>query len=192
MAQAFVLGNGVSRQGIDLQNLQRFGKIYGCNALYREFEPDVLVATDREIREQIQNSGYALTHCFYTRSPIEGFGALEIPEPWWKYSSGQVAVALAASAGFTTVWLLGFDLGPDAQNKFNNVYAGTEFYKDVGSVPTYTRNWIQQITEIAKQFPATTFKRVMGATTASIPEFNKINNIESVPLHQFVQQLNNG
>jgi hypothetical protein len=192
MAQAFVLGNGVSRQGVDLHQLQIRGPIYGCNALYRDFEPDVLVATDRAIAEHIQHHGYALTRSFYTRSPIEGMGAQRIPEPWWKFSSGQVAVALAAQAGYGTVWMLGFDLGPDTTNKFNNVYAGSEFYKAVGSVPTYTGNWVQQTLEICRQFAKTQFKRVTGPTTARIAEFEGVPNLATVTLQQFLQQVNNG
>ena len=57
MTREFVLGNGVSRQGVNLHQLRHLGKIYGCNALYKEFTPDVLVATDKPIAEQIQNSG---------------------------------------------------------------------------------------------------------------------------------------
>jgi hypothetical protein len=67
MTRAFVLGNGVSRRGIDLEQLRLYGKIYGCNALYREFTPDVLVATDRPIATAIQESGYAQHNEFYTR-----------------------------------------------------------------------------------------------------------------------------
>lgn len=192
MAQAFVLGNGVSRQGIDLQQLQTHGPIYGCNALYRDFEPDVLIATDRAIAEHIQHSGYSMTRSFYTRNPIEGLGAKRIPELWWKFSSGQVAVALAAQAEHSTVWMLGFDLGPDATNKFNNVYAGSEFYKSVGTVPTYTGNWIQQTLEICRHFAKTDFKRVSGPTTAKIPEFGSLSNLSTVTLQQFLQQVNNG
>ena len=44
MTTAFVLGNGVSRKEIDLESLRKWGKTYGCNALYRDFAPDVLVA----------------------------------------------------------------------------------------------------------------------------------------------------
>ena len=83
MTTAFVLGNGVSRQGIDLSMLQRHGKIYGCNALYKDFEPDVLVATDRPIAEHIQQLGYAQRKKFYTRYPISGMGAHRIPEKYW-------------------------------------------------------------------------------------------------------------
>jgi hypothetical protein len=43
---AFVIGNGVSRQTIDLEKLKKYGTIYGCNAIYRNFNPDYLVAVD--------------------------------------------------------------------------------------------------------------------------------------------------
>ena len=86
MTTAFVLGNGLSRQAVDLQRLRRLGKIYGCNALYREFTPDVLVATDTPISEHIQRIEYANAHCFYTRYPINGLGAQRIPEDYFTYS----------------------------------------------------------------------------------------------------------
>ena len=53
MAIAFVIGNGISRRGIDLLQLQQLGHTYGCNALYREFLPNVLVATDKPIADAI-------------------------------------------------------------------------------------------------------------------------------------------
>jgi len=49
MTRAFVCGNGISRQAVDLNQLRLLGKIYGCNGLYRDFEPDCLVATDKPI-----------------------------------------------------------------------------------------------------------------------------------------------
>jgi len=49
MTAAFVLGNGVSRLQVDLAVLKTCGKIYGCNAIYREFVPDVLISTDQPI-----------------------------------------------------------------------------------------------------------------------------------------------
>ncbi len=59
MTTAFVLGNGRSRQAVDLLTLKQHGPIYACNAIYREFTPDVLVATDMPIATVIQESGYA-------------------------------------------------------------------------------------------------------------------------------------
>ena len=83
MSKAFVCGNGVSRKDIDLSKLKSHGSIYGCNAMYREFEPDCLIATDRPISEQIQHSGYPLKNKFYTRKPLEGLGAHRVPEQYW-------------------------------------------------------------------------------------------------------------
>ena len=56
--KAFCIGNGESRKGFDLEQLRPHGKIYGCNALYRDFTPDVLVAVDHGICHEIYNSGY--------------------------------------------------------------------------------------------------------------------------------------
>lgn len=192
MAQAFVLGNGVSRQAVDLNSLRKLGRIYGCNALYREFQPNVLVATDTPISEEIQRSGYARTHNFYTRRPMEGLGARRIPEAYWKYSSGPVAVGLAADSGFARIYLLGFDLGPNEHNLFNNVYAGTEFYRDTGAQPTYTGNWINQLMEVFAKFLDTEFVRVTGNTTAQIDKFQLVPNLKHMSITDFLTQLNTG
>ena len=79
MTVAFVLGNGQSRAALDLQRFKSLGSIYGCNGLYRDFEPDCLVATDRPIAEAIQRSGYSKNHRFYTRKPLEDMGSNNPP-----------------------------------------------------------------------------------------------------------------
>ena len=56
--RVFCIGNGESRSSIDLNKLRPYGKIYGCNALYRNFTPDVLVAVDSGIIHEIYHSGY--------------------------------------------------------------------------------------------------------------------------------------
>jgi hypothetical protein len=186
---AFVLGNGVSRRDIDLTQLRSYGTIYGCNALYREYTPDVLVATDRPIATAIQQSGYSAQHRFYTRRPLPNLGARPVPTAYYGNSSGPIACALAALDHHQHIYLLGFDLGPTADQKFNNVYAGTEFYKDSGTKPTFTGNWIRQITTIVKDFATVQFYRVQGPTTADVPELQKILNFHHCDLAAFRQQF---
>ena len=185
MTTAFVLGNGISRKCIDLDQLRVRGKIYGCNALYREFTPDVLVATDRPIATAIQQSGYASHHEFYTRRPLDGLGAKTVPRSYFGYSSGPIATALAAIDKHTQVYLIGFDMGPTKCNKFNNVYAGTEFYKELNSTPTFTGNWIKQLIQIMKDHPESEFLRVQGNTTAQIPQLDVIPNFKSLSIQTF-------
>ena len=191
MSRAFVLGNGISRQAIGVADMGHMGMIYGCNALYREHTPDVLVATDRPIAEHIQRSGYSAAHRFYTRRPLSGFGAQVVPKAYFGYSSGPLAVGLAAVDGHRRIYLLGFDLGPSATKTINNLYAGTEFYKPVTATPTYTGNWIRQLVRIMNEHRQTRFVRVMGATTAPIAEFEAVNNLTNLDLSTFVDRINN-
>ena len=59
MKRVFCIGNGESRQGFDLEKLKPHGKIYGCNAIYRDFMPDVLTAVDHGIMHEIYHAGVA-------------------------------------------------------------------------------------------------------------------------------------
>jgi hypothetical protein len=178
MTTAFVIGNGISRKDIDLSELQTFGKIYGCNALHREFTPDVLISTDRPISTHIQESGYSSKNKFYTRRPIAGLGAHPVPRDYFGYSSGPIATAIAAQDQHRRIYLLGFDMGPTSAQTFNNLYAGTEFYKPAGATPTYTGNWIKQISRVIADYPRTRFFRICGPTTARIPELESLKNLD--------------
>ena len=43
---AFILGNGTTRLQVDCEKLLSKGFVYGCNKIYEEFSPHVLVSTD--------------------------------------------------------------------------------------------------------------------------------------------------
>ena len=189
MTIAFVLGNGQSRASVDLVQLQQLGPIYGCNGLYRDWTPDCLVATDRPIAEAIQRSGYSKKNRFYTRRPLPDLGAQPVPRKYHGNSSGPIACALAALDSHARLYLLGFDMGPGPNNRFNNVYAGTEFYKAPDSVPTFTGNWIRQLATIAGDFPNAQFIRVFGPTSAEIKEFKNIKNFDTIDIKLFRHRL---
>jgi hypothetical protein len=191
MSIAFVLGNGVSRLAVDLSVLKQTGSVYGCNALYRTFAPDVLVSTDTPISTAIQQSGYSAEHRMYTRKPIPGLGAQQVPQRYYGYSSGPIAVGIAAQDQNVAVYLVGFDMGPKANDQFNNVYADTEFYKKSSARPTYAGNWARQLAQIMQDFPKTNFFRVRGDTTADILELNGIPNLTNMPMADFLNRINN-
>jgi hypothetical protein len=187
---AFVLGNGRSRLALDLAILAKQGTIYGCNALYREFVPNVLVATDRPIATAIQQSGYSAQYRFHTRKPIPGLGAQPVPQKYFGFSSGPLATVLAAMDNHDSVYLVGFDMGPMPGDLFNNVYADTEFYKKSSARPTYTGNWVRQLTHVARDFPRVRFIRVHGETTAPISQFDSISNMYQLGLEDLRERLN--
>ena len=63
----FVLGNGESRDGYNLEQFRAWGKIYGCNALYRDFKPDGLISTDWAMMHEVYSSGYCFDNKCYFR-----------------------------------------------------------------------------------------------------------------------------
>jgi hypothetical protein len=99
-------------------------------------------------------------------------------------------VSLAAQDNHALIYLVGFDMGPTADNRFNNIYAGTEFYKATGANPTFTGNWIKQITRILEDYPRTQFVRLCGATTARIAELDKIANLKHQDIAKFLHRIN--
>lgn len=191
MTIAFVLGNGLSRQGLDLTLIRSYGSIYGCNAIYREFVPDVLVSTDTPISQRIQSEGYSKNNTMYTRKPIPGFGAHRIPQEYFGFSSGPAAVGIAALNRHKKIYLIGFDMGPTKLGTFNNVYADSEFYKKSSAPPTYSGNWVRQLLTIMKQHNDIQFTRLVGETTAEIPELLGTKNLSHMSIGEFLVRINN-
>lgn len=187
---AFVLGNGISRKHIEVDTLLKLGPVYGCNALYRTHTPTVLVSTDRPISTVIQESGYAHKNRFYTRRPIPGSGAHSVPKKYHGFSSGPIAAGIACEDINRRIYLLGFDLGPTVVGKFNNVYAGTDFYKPQDANPTFTGNWIRQLSTVIRDFPTVEFIRVCGDTTADIADFKNLPNLQYMQIADFVLRIN--
>lgn len=186
MDRIFVLGNGRSRLGLNLDSLKTAGKVFGCNALYRDFSPDVLVATDPGISKEIELSGYPENNVFYTRKPEHPNSKRIIKNSG--FSSGPVAVTYAALSGALNIYLIGFDL-TGINNKHNNVYSSTSNYQDISSNATYYGNWINQIYSIAREFTIPNFIRV-GSNNQYKPEKWNLPNIKYQTIDDFLIEVN--
>ncbi len=159
---AFVLGNGKSRLNIDPRNFQERGTVYGCNALYREFAPDYLVAVDVKMVNEIIASGYHRTHQVWTNSNkgVTSKTNINFLSPHKGWSSGPTALWFASTHTYQTIYILGFDY-QGAGGKFNNVYADTFNYKKSTDAPTFHGNWLSQTEKVIKEFRQIKFVRVI-------------------------------
>ena len=61
-----VLGNGKSRLNFDLDELSEHAITFGCNALYRDFAPDILLTVDIPITHEILSTEYTKRNKLYT------------------------------------------------------------------------------------------------------------------------------
>jgi len=185
---AFVIGNGTSRSSVNLSALKAHGRVYGCNALYRDFTPDVLIATDKGISEEIQHSGYAKVNVFYTRSPLPKLGAKKI-EYNWGWSSGPIALSYASASNAAKIYILGFDLS-GVKGKFNNVYADTAHYKKSNETETYYGNWINQCYDIMARNKQKSYIRVVDSLAVIPPKFENLSNLNHITVDEFCGSFN--
>jgi len=185
---AYVIGNGVSRKPIQLNKLN--GMTYGCNALYRDFQPDVLVATDDPISRAIQESGYPRYKRFHTRKVFAGSGARPLRQQYAGWSSGPNALQLAVLDKHKDIVIIGFDFG-STHKSFNNVYANTDFYRKSHETATYGGNWVHQVDTIIRHAPNVNFTFVVSKDTRSPPQFQQHRNVEIMDIREFLKTINN-
>jgi hypothetical protein len=185
MTIAFVLGNGRSRLNADLNQLKQYGKIYGCNALYREFAPNFLIAVDMKMIFEICASGYHLTNQVWTNpnkqyEKYKNLNFFNKPRGW---ASGPTALLKACMDNNLNIFILGFDY-VGINNKINNVYADTLNYKKTTDNAIYFGNWIKQTIKVMNEYPHVTFFRVSDETIPQIKELSTINNLSEININQ--------
>jgi hypothetical protein len=190
---AFVIGNGYSRASIPLEHLQSYGTIYGCNAMYREFEPDYLVAVDTKMIIEINKAGYQKNHEVWTNpnkafTKFTGFSYFSPSKGW---SSGPTALHLASEHKNNEIYILGFDyVGLENNTKVNNLYAGTFNYKKPHDGATYHGNWLKQTCITCQKFSKKRYIRVLGEPNYIPKEFEKIPNLEHISIEDFKKIFN--
>tara|TARA_B100000900_G_scaffold60581_1_gene46029 strand:+ start:1093 stop:1707 length:615 start_codon:yes stop_codon:yes gene_type:complete len=188
---AFVLGNGTSRKIINPFDLKQHGKIYGCNALFRTFAPDYLVAVDTKMIMEIQKTNYQHKHEVWSnpnkltkQDPnINKFN----PNKGW--SSGPTALHMASMHDNAEIYILGFDyvgLGKDNE-LVNNIYSGTQNYKNINDRATYYGNWQRQTMACINQFVRTKYIRVTENEESYIPDTLKdCKNLKHITIDSFI------
>ena len=183
---AFVLGNGTSRKDISLDQLKTKGSIYGCNALYREFEPDYLVAVDTKMILEINKAGYQHSHEVWTNPnrayhQMTGFKFFNPSKGW---SSGPTALWLASTHSAQDIYILGFDY-QGIDDKINNLYADTPNYKKSNERATYHGNWLNQTVITCQKFSQKRYIRVLGDNPYIPKEFSKLDNLSHITVEEF-------
>jgi hypothetical protein len=186
---AFVLGNGTSRKDLDLTKLKQNGTVYGCNAIYREYLPDYLVAVDTKMvlelnKESVQHRCSVWTNPNKAFSKFTGFNFFSPSKGW---SSGPTALHMASDYSNDEVYILGFDYkGLGTNGEFvNNIYADTFNYKRSHERATYYGNWLKQTATTIQKFSKKRYIRVLGENVFVPNELSKLPNLNHISMDEF-------
>lgn len=190
---AFVLGNGTSRKNIDHTQLSNKGIIYGCNALYRDFKPDFLIAVDTKMILEINKSRFQHSNSVWTNpnrafNKMTGFNFFNPSKGW---SSGPTALWLASQHYYETIYILGFDFtGLNNNTKLNNIYANTMNYKKSNDGATFYGNWMRQTKNVIQENKEIQFVRVITSDNYRPDELNTFDNYSEIFVEDFQKMFN--
>lgn len=205
--RAIVIGNGISRVDFDLRNIlehrdtaawgertpwrspriKKKFNTYGCNALYRDYKVDFLVATGEQIIQEIANDPYCVDNVVYANKNI----VIDYPSKFHfipqdlDYNSGSIATYMAAFDGHKKVYMLGFD-GVDNNTNNYNYYANTPGYLPANH-PTNEEYWTKCLYNIMTTYDDVEFIRVAPSSRFRTPERLKyVLNFRTIDFRQFV------
>jgi hypothetical protein len=190
MTRAFVFGNGESRKGIvDLEVFRGKGTIIGCNAIYREFSPDVLLAIDSGIIGEIKESGYAIDKYFVVPRNMnparQGTGKVYNLKFKRFNNCGAVALQYAGMAGHNEAYLFGFDCFG------GNLYLNTPFYRAKPPQDSKYDNFRNYMRAAMLDHPETHYINVIKDKDGLKPIKRKVPNLSTMTYREFYEEFIN-
>lgn len=190
-----IVGNGISRKGINLRLYKRKGyRLYGCNRAYEDLKFDRLFCTDLGMTKEIVESNYhgrIVVRPGNTEVRDERIEIFDADTKYWEgrnrrgvVCTGTRAVLYALEKGYEP-YLLGFDLYDPGDKKLirpsqvENIYAGTKFY-DV------TRKAVR--IETAKRFGEQLEKYYNSLWRVTTPHTASIDTTREIPMQEFLSR----
>lgn len=140
-SKCYIVGNGLSRRGLDLQKITRKKSsfVIGCNYIYKDFEPDIIIAQDTKVILQMVKDDVdipvvaPLLKYNWARNSggknLKKFFCLRFPTySMTRWNSGDLAIYIGALLGFKQLELIGFDGGASSMYREDD---GVSFVKQV-------------------------------------------------------------
>jgi hypothetical protein len=201
--RAVIIGNGSHRADFDLNLIKNHKggllasgafQTYGCNALYRDYQPHFLVVTgDNRFIEEIANSGYCENNIVYANAQDivrhPGKFYLTPQDPAW--NSGAIATYIACFDGHKQVYLLGFD-NNDTDGYQYNIYAGTNGY-GIDNVDRSDAFWTLAMLEVFNTYSDVDFVLVTEWGNQYMPDPWKYQmNLRQISYRDFVVECDIG
>jgi hypothetical protein len=151
---AYIIGNGPSRKGFDLNLLKSTGQVYGCNALYRDFVPDYLFSVDAKMTQEISKS-HIWEKCVCYAPSLE-VKQKRRTQPYSKQPTLHIRqsshMGLPQYTDIKKLYLIGFDFREFGKDQLNNIYQDSENYGPRHS-DTIFAEWLTQFRRMIKQRP---------------------------------------
>lgn len=188
---AICLGNGTSRSGYTTEKFEKtnarkilryYNVMYGCNAIYRDWQPDFLVITNQLLASKMPSDFYEIS--FAPQEIMRRYKGMNLIPGASRLDAGSAAVYLAAFHGAKQIFLYGYD-GQQVPDHNNNIYAGTEFYPPESEM-IKDSSWIFNLKNIIQTYKDVKFYRVTGNPDDSYRPLLRFNNYKPITFREFI------
>ena len=154
--RCYIIGNGGSRLRYQLDQIPY--TTFGCNQLYRDFQPTYLLAQDPGVLRQMARDGYQGDVWVPPQKYRNHQGAYQrmraiagnITETWL---TGEWCIIMAAQLGFNRMDLIGFDGGPDSHYR-----PRTDTNQSLERCQTHRTRYQHSFQRLQQRYPHITIK----------------------------------
>lgn len=199
---AAVFGNGLSRAGLNFElfrhhrgGLHASKKLttYGCNAMFRDCDPHILIVNHPAIADEVAKTKYPDNNVVVTsvKNVLKHPDKFHIVPYNPSFTAGATALYMAAFDGHQKVYFLGFD-GQDTPGVNNNIYAGTSGYPTKTADVDHPR-WVREAMTVFTTYYNTEFIRVVPYGGEVMPEeWKYASNVRQIGMRQFISEVDLG
>jgi hypothetical protein len=196
---AHVVGNGISRLKLNLEFLHgqsggeggphSVGQSYGCNMLFKDFNPTFLICVNQDIINKIAETDYCENNIVYTtrKNIIKHPGKFHLYPNWQILNAGPAALRLACADGHKKIYMIGMDFYFPGIKQ--NVYPQDgNLYKPIENHNYANVNLLKQLCEIFQLYDDVEFYHVQDGhdPVHLFDEFNWFRNVKSIGFRQYI------
>ena len=191
---AHIIGNSKSRKDFDLNLLKgqfggeggitSVGQTYGCNLLYKDFNPDFLICTNKILCSELAESDYCEDNIVFSnvKNILNHNSKFHLYPNFRLKSTGALALHLACADGHKKIFLLGMTTYTDPTD--NIYYNEHEVYTDV-NVAGVNDKFVADCARIFLLYDDVQFYYV-AKTIGLMPEaYHWIPNVKEINILQY-------
>ena len=201
---AHVIGNGTSRSNFDLnflkgqvggsEGVRSVGQSYGCNALYKDFNPTFLLCFNKFLIKDLVDSNYCEDNIVYSnmKNIKEYPNNFHLYPQYYNSPTGILAAHIAAADGHQKIFLLGFDW---YQTGKENIYfdEDSNVYGTVPDVNAANQKNTKTMISLINLYSEAEFIRVSTVNSAYYPEeLNWCNNFRQISYSNYFSEAQLG
>jgi len=193
--KCFVIGNGESRKEFDLTKLllnprENF-PVYGCNALYRDFIPDILFISDQRMIEETNPLNINIAKVEGHIVKFNDGTILCLPNSFKVTGIMALLCAPLLNIEIEDFYLVGFDMYPSEETgKLNNLYKDSLNYRK--SDECYRQMVSHSVPALKFVFKLYGNKNFIMVNDKKSQYFNECKNLYHISYNEFNKVLKYG